>query len=71
MPDEFYGDEILLTSHETSFLSLFAMSAQLMIFDVMKFFIKLHSPCSAGKEGAASVCCWRQQPLGLLDARCC
>jgi len=43
MPDEFYGDETLLfTSHETSLLSLFAMSAQLMIFDVMKFFIKLH-----------------------------
>jgi len=42
MPDEFYGDETLLTSHEILSFSLLAMSAKLMIFNVMKLSIKLN-----------------------------
>ena len=41
MPDEFHDDENLLTSHETPVLSLFAMSAKIMVFNVMKPYIKL------------------------------
>ena len=37
MPDVFYGDEILITSHETTFFSIFVISAKLMIFNIMKF----------------------------------
>ena len=36
MPDEFHGDETLLTSHETHSFPLFVMSAELMIFNAMK-----------------------------------
>ena len=36
MPDEFHGDETLLTSHETPFFSLLAMSIKLIIFNVIK-----------------------------------
>jgi len=39
--DEFHGDEIFLISHETIFSSLLTMSAKLMIFNVIKFFMKL------------------------------
>ena len=41
MSDVFHGDETLLTSHETPSFSLFAMSAKVMIFNVMKPFMKL------------------------------
>jgi len=41
VPDEFHGDEILLTSHETPSFSLLATSAKLMIFNVMKLSMKL------------------------------
>ena len=41
MPDEFHGDETLLTSHETLAFSLLAMSAKVMIFNVMKPYMKL------------------------------
>ena len=40
MSDEFYGDKTLLTSHKTSPFSLLIMSAKLIIFNVMKLFIK-------------------------------
>jgi len=40
VPDEFYGDETLLTSHETPSFSLLATSAKLMIFNIMKLFMK-------------------------------
>ena len=33
MPDEFHGDETLLTSHETSSFSLLVMLVKLMIFN--------------------------------------
>ena len=36
MPDEFYGDETLITSHETPFFSVLAMSAKLMVFNDIK-----------------------------------
>jgi len=39
VPDEFH-DETLLASHETLSFSLLAMSAKLMVFNVMKPFIK-------------------------------
>jgi len=42
MPDGFYGDETLLISLETPSLSLLAMSAKLMIFIVMKPYMKPH-----------------------------
>ena len=41
VPDEFHGDETLLTSHETPFFSLLAMSAKLMIFNTMKLSLRL------------------------------
>ena len=37
---EFYGDETLLISHETPSFSLLAMSAKLMVFNAMKFYMK-------------------------------
>jgi hypothetical protein len=40
VPDEFHGDETLLTSHETPTFPLLATPANLMIFNVMKLFIK-------------------------------
>ena len=40
MPDEFHGDEILLTSHETLAFSLI-MSAKVMVFNIMKPSMKL------------------------------
>ena len=40
MPDEFHGDETLLTSHETLAFSLLVMSAKMMVFNIMKPFIK-------------------------------
>ena len=41
MPDEFYGDETLLTFHETSSFSLLVMSTKVKVFNVMKFSMKL------------------------------
>ena len=41
MPDEFYGDETLLTFHEIPSFSLLAMSIKLMVFNAMKPSIKL------------------------------
>ena len=41
MPDEFYGDETLLTSHKTPSFSSFAMSAKVMVFNVIKLCMKL------------------------------
>ena len=40
MSDEFYGDKTLLTFHENLAFSLLAMSAKVMVFNVMKPFIK-------------------------------
>jgi len=40
VPDEFHGDETLLTYHETSSFSFFATLAKLIIFNVMKLSIK-------------------------------
>ena len=39
MPDEFYGDKILLTFYETLAFSLLTMSAKIMIFNVIKLSI--------------------------------
>jgi len=39
--DEFHGDETLLTSHETPYFSLLAMSAKMVVFNVIKLSIKL------------------------------
>ena len=41
MPDVFYGDETLLTSHETPSFSLLAMSAKVNVFNVIKPCMKL------------------------------
>jgi len=41
VPDEFHGDEIFLTSHKTSSFFFLATSAKLIIFNVMKLYIKL------------------------------
>ena len=41
MPDEFHGDETLLTSHEIQSFSLLVMSAKVMVFNVMKLPLKL------------------------------
>ena len=41
MSDEFHSDETLLTSHETLAFSLLDMSAKVIVFNVMKPFIKL------------------------------
>ena len=40
VPDEFHGNETLLTSHETPSFFLLAMSAKLMIFNIMKLSMK-------------------------------
>ena len=40
MPDEFHGDETLLTSHKIPSFSLLAMSAKMVVFNVIKLFIK-------------------------------
>ena len=39
--DEFYGDETLLTSHETPSFYFLAMSVKVLVFNVMKPFMKL------------------------------
>ena len=41
MPDKFYGDETLHTSHETLSFSLLVMSAKFIIFNVMKLPLRL------------------------------
>ena len=41
MPDEFHGDETLLTFYETLIFSLLAMSAKVIVFNVMKSSMKL------------------------------
>ena len=41
MPDEFYGDETLLTSHETSSFSLLITSEKMKVFNVIKLSVKL------------------------------
>ena len=41
MSDGFYGDETLLTSHETPLFSLLTMSVKMMIFNIMKPSMKL------------------------------
>ena len=41
MPDEFHGDKTILTFHKTSPFSLLAMSAKVMIFNTIKFSMKL------------------------------
>jgi len=41
MPYGFHGDETLLTSYETSYFSLLAMLAKVMVFNIMKPSIKL------------------------------
>ena len=41
MPDEFHGDETLLTSHEILVFSLLTMSIKMKVFNVMKPFMKL------------------------------
>ena len=40
MPDEFHDDEILLTSYETPSFPLLVMSAKLIVFNIMKSFMK-------------------------------
>ena len=40
MSDEFYDDEILLTSYEILFFSFLIMSAKFIIFNIMKLFMK-------------------------------
>ena len=50
MTDEFNGDETLLTFHETPSLSLLAISAKLMIFNVMKLSMKLPLKLALTKE---------------------
>ena len=41
MSDEFHGDETLLTSHETPSFSLLVILAKVMVFNVIKLFMKL------------------------------
>jgi len=41
MPDEFYGDEIFLIFHETPSFFIFVMLTKLMIFNDLKFSMKL------------------------------
>ena len=41
MPDEFYGDETLLTSHETSSFSLLVTLEKMKVFNVIKPSMKL------------------------------
>ena len=49
MPDEFYGDETLLISHETLSLSLLAILIKIIIFNIIKLSVKfpLSSPPKA------------------------
>ena len=42
VPDEFHGDKALLTFHEIIFFSLLAISAKVIIFNVMKLLMKPH-----------------------------
>ena len=41
MPNEFHDDETLLTSHETPSFFLLAMSTKVIVFNVMKPYMKL------------------------------
>jgi len=41
MTYKFHGDETLLTSHETLAFYLLAMLAKIMVFNIMKPFMKL------------------------------
>jgi len=41
VPDEFHGDETLLTFHETLSFSLFVMLAKVIVFNVTKSSMKL------------------------------
>ena len=41
MPDEFYGDETLITFHKILIFSLLTMSAKVIVFNVMKPSMKL------------------------------
>ena len=41
MSDEFHGDKILLTSHETPLLFFLVISTKLIIFNIIKFSVKL------------------------------
>ena len=43
MPDEFYGDETLLTSYEILLFFLLVMLAKLMIFNVMKLLLRVQT----------------------------
>ena len=54
VPDEFHGDETLLTSHETPCFSLLATSAKLMTFNVMKPPLRL--ALANGKQCDMRVC---------------
>ena len=56
MADEFYGDETLLTSHETPLFSLLAMSAKLMIFNIIKSSIKPPLRLALGQKFIDSSC---------------
>ena len=47
MSDEFYDDEILLTSYEILFFSFLIMSAKFIIFNIMKLFMKFLFAMSA------------------------
>jgi len=40
MPDKFHGDETLLISHETLAFSHLAMSAKIMVFNIIKLSMK-------------------------------
>ena len=54
MPNEFYGNETLLISHETPAFSLLTMSAKLMIFNIMKSFIKLSLKLALSYRGVCT-----------------
>ena len=55
MPDEFYGDKIFPIFYETLFFSLLTISTKLMVFNIMKLFIKLMMDLVAGPSAAAHV----------------
>ena len=76
MPDEFYGDETLLISHETPAFSFLAMSEKLMRFNAMKLSMKLLLRLAlcilnfSGLEGVPSIwkdmlheLCWLQEKI--------
>jgi len=48
VPNEFYDDKTLFTSHETPFFSLLDMSVKIKIFNVIKLFMKLPFPIETG-----------------------